>query len=108
MKNRHYTEEEMVSFYADWQQSKLCKAAYCQQVGLAKSTFSYWIKKLKLRERQATSSPVPATPYVPGFIELDVSGKREQAYPVIEIEYPSGVRLRCYIQAEASWLKALL
>ncbi|MFP4096793.1 MAG: IS66 family insertion sequence element accessory protein TnpA, partial [Cyclobacteriaceae bacterium] len=31
-----------MSFYVDWQLSKLCQAAYCQQVGLAKSTFSYW------------------------------------------------------------------
>jgi len=108
MKNRHFTSEEMISFYADWQQSKLCKAAYCQQVGLAKSTFSYWIKKLKLRERQDTSAPLPAVPSTPGFIELDVSGKREQVCPVVEIEYPSGARLRCYTTPEASWLKALL
>ena len=108
MKNRHYTPEEMISFYADWQQSKLCKAAYCQQVGLAKSTFSYWIKKLKLRERQATSAPLPTAPSAPGFIELNVSEKREQVYSVVEIEYPSGARLRCYTQPEASWLKALL
>jgi hypothetical protein len=108
MKNRHYTPEEMTSFYSDWQQSKLCKAAYCQQVGLAKSTFSYWIKKLKLRERQYTSAPLPAAPATPGFIELDVSVKREQAYPVVEIDYPSGARLKCYTRPEASWLKALL
>ena len=63
----------MISFYACWKQSKLSKAAYCQQPGLAKSTFSYWIKKLKLRERQDTSVPLRAIPSAPGFIELDVS-----------------------------------
>lgn len=98
----------MISFYADWQQSKLCKASYCQQVGLAKSTFSYWIKKLKLRERQDTSAPLPAAPSAPGFIELDVSGKREQVCPVVEIEYPSGVSIKFYKQPEASWIKQLL
>ena len=104
MKKKHYTKEQMLAVYTDWQQSGLGKKNYCNQMGLATSTFFYWAKKFA----QKTECPGEASPapYVDsGFKELDFPA---HAGIVLEIEYPSGARIKLYRQVEANWIKSLL
>lgn len=99
MKNIRHTEEEMKVLYSNWQKSGLNKKAYCQQIGLPHATFFYWVKKLSAKE----SNPVA------DFIELDlVPGLADAGSVFLELEYPSGIRLKVYRQTEASWIKSLL
>jgi len=98
MKQRRYTEEKMKILYADWQQSGLSKKAFCQQKGIPHSSFFYWIKRF-------TSSD---TLSAPNFMELSFSDPIKTEAVFLEIEYPTGARLKLYKQAEASWIKSLL
>jgi hypothetical protein len=99
MKKTRHTEEEMKTLYANWQKSGLNKKVYCQQIGMPHATFFYWIKKLSAKE------PVSA----PGFMELDLAPHFPDSETVfLEIEYPSGARLKLYRPVDASWVKSLL
>jgi transposase-like protein len=99
MKKIRHTEEEMKTLYANWQQSGMNKKAYCQQTGIPHATFFYWIKKLSAKESSSAT----------GFMELDLAPHFSGSENVfLEIEYPSGARVKLYRQAEASWIKSLL
>lgn len=99
MKKTRHTEEEMKTLYANWQKSGLNKKAYCQQIGLPHATFFYWIKKFSSKEVSSAAD----------FMELDIAPPFLNYEAVLlEIEYPSGARLKLYRQAEASWIKSLL
>lgn len=94
MKKRQYTKEEMLAVCADWQQSGLGRKAYCSQIGLATSTFFYWVKKFKLERECIHTGCTPARAADPAFTELDFSAKDDPAGLVLEIEYPSGTKLK--------------
>lgn len=98
MKHIRHTEEEMKAIYAQWQQSGLNKKEYCQQAGIEPSKFFYWAKKF--RENGVSPSS--------DFLELDLSSHANSGDVFLEIEYPSGARLKLYQKAEASWIKSLL
>lgn len=90
----------MLPVYLDWQQSGLSKKAYCSQANVACSTFHYWAKKLYLKALSSSS----------GFMELKVAEKDIHANvlrPEVEIEYPSGVRIKLFSLPEAAWIKLL-
>jgi hypothetical protein len=113
MKKTHktrYTKQKMLAYYKEWQESGLGKKAYCQQKGLTSSTFFYWIKKLVLQKETYPKTSLPAS-----FTEVAFSAQADLAPAqnntadlVLEIEYPSGARLKLYRQVEASWIKSLL
>lgn len=88
----------MKALYAEWQQSGLSKKAFCQQMDIPHSSFFYWIKKFNSSENSPASD----------FMELDFSTSYNTAPVFLEIEYPTGARLKLYRQAEASWIKSLL
>lgn len=99
MKKIRHTEEEMKTLYANWQKSGLNKKAYCQQIGLPHATFFYWIKKFTTQEISSA----------PEFMALNFAANFPDSETVfLEIEYPSGARLKLYRQAEASWIKSLV
>lgn len=101
MKKTRYTEKEMRAAYNEWQQSGLSKKAYCLKNDLSRSAFFYWIKKLGSKEE----------PFANGFKEIKMAKPRSVPglqVPEIEIEYPSGVKLKVYRLADASWLKAII
>ncbi len=108
MKNTHktrYTEQKMLAYYKEWQESGLGKKAYCSKKGLTPSTFFYWIKKLALQKQ--SFSP----PSVAGFTELALPAQMDPTAGgelVVEIEYVCGTRVKLYRQVEASWIKSLL
>ncbi len=104
-----YTKQKMLAYYKEWQESGLCKKAYCSKKGLTTSTFFYWIKKLAL-QKQSLSSPSTA-----GFTQLTLPAPVEIAADegnsggvVMEIAYPSGIKLKLYRQVESSFIKSLL
>ena len=99
MKKTRHTEEEMKVLYANWQKSGMNKKAYCQQIGIPHATFFYWIKKFSSKEASSASE----------FMELNIAPHFPNSESVfLEIEYPTGARLKLYQQAEASWIKSLL
>jgi hypothetical protein len=69
-----------------------------------RSDFFYWAKKFAQKtECPGEASPAPYADS--GFKELDFPA---HAGIVLEIEYPSGARIKLYRQVEANWIKSLL
>ena len=100
MRKTAYKEEEMRKVYSDWQRSGLSKKDYCRVKNLPISTFHYWAKKFRSAEAIRAGHD---------FIELDLPQPQEvPLMPKLEVEYPSGVKLRFYREVEANWLKTLL
>lgn len=89
----------MKTLYADWQNSGMNKKAFCQQAGIPHATFFYWIKKFAAQDISSS----------PEFMELNFAPQLINSEAVfLEIEYPSGARVKLYRQADASWIKSLL
>jgi hypothetical protein len=99
----------MLAYYKEWQESRVGKKAYCSKKGLTPSTFFYWIRKLALQKE--SFPPVSAASFteltLPAPVEIVAAGPAA-GEPLLEIEYPSGARLKLYRQTEASWIKSLL
>jgi len=90
----------MRGIYSAWQGSGLSKKVYCRGKGLPISTFHYWAKKFRSAETITAGHD---------FIELDLpQANAVPLVPKLEIEYPSGVKLRFYREVEVNWLKTLL
>ncbi len=91
----------MRAAYLEWQQSGLSKKEYCHRNKLPRSAFFYWIKKLRCIESPPASN----------FREIKIPRTELKAnYPIpeVEIEYPSGTKLRIYKMADTAWIKPLL
>lgn len=101
MKKTRHTEAQMQSAYNEWQRSGLSKKAYCLKNNIVSSVFFYWIKKLGAMDDSTTNS----------FQQIKVPKQKAFPHvqePTIEIEYPSGVKLRVYQKVDTSWLKAII
>jgi hypothetical protein len=98
MKRRRYTEQEMLKAYAEWQHSGLSKKEYCLRAGIGYSTFFN-------RTKSVTPGEVPDTG---GFVRIDhLMGKSNEAAEV-EIEYPTGVKVRLYGKVGPHFVKTLI
>ena len=87
---------EMEGHIQAWHQSGLSKKKYSEEAGIPYHTFLYWIDRLSAQGQQDGS-----------FRELSLPATL-QASGQIEIEYPSGVRLRFSCHFPATYIKALL
>ncbi|NOX90727.1 MAG: transposase [Calditrichaeota bacterium] len=69
---------EMFQIIEQYQKSGLSQAEFCQQTGIKKSTFHYWLKKYR-KESQADFLPI--------------SIKEPKASLQIELELPNGIKI---------------
>jgi len=100
MKKIRYTEQEMLTAYNAWQQSGLSKKDYCLKNNLPRSAFFYWIKKIGSKDNISSNSFQEIKILKPEAVPLQV--------PQIEIEYPSGVKLKLYQRVDACWIKDII
>lgn len=96
MKKSVSRKSEMEGHFQLWQQSGLSKKKYSEEAGIGYHTFLYWIERLTEEEPSAGSFKQ---------IKLPVSSALSSE---IEIEYPSGVRIRLASTFPASFIKSLL
>lgn|GEM_PF-805228 len=72
-------KEEMFASVAEWKRSSMTKGAYAQLMGISKSKFEYWVRKV--RETAISSGDFP------GFVEMRHLAK---PIPLPEVETASG------------------
>lgn len=96
MEKKNSRKIEMESHFQLWQQSGLSKKKYSGQAGIGYHTFLYWIDRLTAEQYSGGS-----------FQELHLPVAAEPSGP-IEIEYPSGVRIRLNSSFPAGFIKSLL
>lgn len=78
------SSEEMFKLIEDFQNSRLSQKEFCRENGIKPSTFSYWIRKKRLKEANGN-----------GFIKIDTSSAFSQN---LEVCYPNGVIIRVHKQ----------
>lgn len=91
--------DEMIARVSEWQRSSMSASAFAHTLGISKTTFDYWVRKV--RETARTSDDTPA------FVEIRpsvlpnplVAAKAQQeisANPQIVLTFPSGLCLKIY------------
>jgi hypothetical protein len=96
MKRRRYTEKEMLHAYAEWRKSGLSKKDYCQRAQIGYSTFFNRTKNFgDLSEDR-------------GFLRVDHLFQKFDLAPEMEMEFPSGVKIRFYRPIDAHFVKSLV
>jgi hypothetical protein len=89
-------KSEMESHFLLWRQSGLSRKKYSEEAGIGYHSFLYWIGRLTVEEPSAGSFKQIKLPVSPA------------PFSAIEIEYPSGVRIRLDSTLPASFIKSLL
>jgi transposase-like protein len=91
--------DEMIARVGEWQRSSMSASAFAQTLGISKTTFAYWIRKV--RETSRTSDNTPA------FIEIQPSVLPKplvevkvqpviSASPQIVLTFPSGLCVKIF------------
>lgn len=80
---------------------------YCEQAGLAITTFQYWAKKYR-----AEFSESEAADLTPGFIPIEVRSDPEEDHSGISNQlhflFPNGIRVMCSERVQPEVLRTLL
>ena len=106
-KIQRHTQAEMFAHVEACRKSNQPQKVYCQQKGLAYSTFQYWAKKYReeLSEQDAQKS-------TPGFIPLKVEPDPETDQLHIPGQlhflFPNGVQVMCPDTVHTEVLRVLL
>lgn len=74
----HEKKAEMFASVSEWKQGSMTKGAYAESVGISKSKFEYWVRKV--RETGLSADDFP------GFVEI---GRQSKAQPLPEVEFRS-------------------
>jgi hypothetical protein len=87
------TKDNMYPLIDAYLSSGLTQQAFCASNGVSVPVLGYWLGKYR-RDRSAE----------PAFIELRTESAADDR-PVMEVLYPSGVRLRFYALVPPSYIK---
>jgi hypothetical protein len=94
MKYSQENEDKMRLLYKKMIKSSLSRKQFCKAEKVAYSTFGYWVKKFESKS---------------SFKELIVSNATPvQRANQVEVEFPTGVKLRFSDLPDAAWLKSLI
>lgn len=99
---KRYNEQEMGRVFARWKQSGKTKTAFCEDEGIIKSTFYYWVKKFQGPKPTVKKMGTAFTPLV---LEQNISLNVKQ--PVFRINYISGVSIDFFNEVDAGYIKSL-
>jgi transposase-like protein len=91
--------EEMIARVDEWRRSSMSVETFARASGIPKSTFKYWIRKLRDKTKPADAFPgfiemrqlVPAKPLPEAKAKTDILAK-----PQIVLTFPSGLCLKIY------------
>lgn len=72
--------EEMLKLIEAYQKSGLSQKKFCWEFGIKPSTFSYWVRKERLKDMSKN-----------GFVKIDTSSVSSEN---LEVCYPNGVKIK--------------
>lgn len=105
-KIQRHTQGEMFDHIEAWKNSGQSQKIYCEQAGLAYTTFQYWAKKYReeLSETEITD--------MPGFIPVKVRPDSEKGQTGITNQlhflFPNGIQVKCSESVHPEVLRTLL
>ena len=91
--------EDMIARVDEWRQSSMSAETFAQASGISKSTFKYWVRKVRDKSKPAEALPefiemrqsVPTKPLPEAKAKTDILAK-----PQIVLTFPSGLCLKIY------------
>jgi hypothetical protein len=105
-KIQRHTQEEMFGHIEAWKSSSQSQKDYCNQAGLAYTTFQYWAKKY--REESSETEIMD----MPGFIPVEVrpdSGQDPTGFTnQLHFLFPNGIQVKCSERVHPEVLRTLL
>jgi hypothetical protein len=107
-------EKKFIEFYQRQKESGLTVKEFCSNEIIAPSTFYYWQKRLKNRNRLPDFIPVVVNP-LPGLSQGNIpdntitpSSQQINDSPHIEIEFPNRTIIRIRGEIDLAMLKTLI
>jgi len=88
--------EEMFPLIESYESRSVTQTAFCAEHGLSQAVLNYWLAKYR---REAESSNA--------FLEIRPVETAPE-HPLLEVCYPTGVRLRIFSPLKAAYLDHLL
>jgi hypothetical protein len=106
-KIQRHTQEEMYAHIEACKNRGQSQKLYCEQAGLAITTFQYWVKKYREEYTEEEASEI-----TPGFIpvkvqpdpEMDQVGVTHQ----LHFLFPNGIQVMCPESVQPEVLRTLL
>ena len=92
--------EEMISRVEQWKRSSMSAGAFAQTLGISKSSFVYWVRKVRESTQPLDNSPafIEIQPSAPIKVSPSqaISQSGHLANPQIVLTFPSGLSLKIY------------
>ena len=105
-KNQKYTKSIMYPVIEKWKGTGLSQTRFCEQEGIARKTFRYWLDKYnheKKNEISLSRSFIPIQMFTANEIEHCPGGLEN-----IIIVYPNGIKVSCPSSISVLQLKTLI
>jgi transposase-like protein len=99
MKKKRYTAQEQQALIGACEKSGLSITGFCKENNIRPSTFFTWLKRSGNQKENDGFSQI-AVPELENNITHQV--------PELEIEYPSGVKVRIFKPVAVAWIKSLI
>jgi len=87
--------------------SKVSQRTYCEQKGIALSTFQYWAKKYRA-EFSNDDSPDKTAGFIPVQVQPDPEPDLERFPGQLHFLFPNGIQVMCSESVDHGLLKILL
>jgi len=88
-------------------QSGLPQKVYCEQAGLAYSTFQYWMKKYREEFSAGQASDI-APGFIPVEVQPDPEMDQEETTNQLHFLFPNGIQVKCSERVHPEVLRTLL
>lgn len=91
--------EEMIARVVEWQGSSMSASAFAQTLGISKTTFDYWIRKVREASRTSdcTASFIEIQPSVLPKPLVEAKVQQEiSASPQMVLTFPSGLCVKIF------------
>jgi hypothetical protein len=104
-KTQRHSRDEMFAHIESWRGSGQSQKIYCEQAGLAYTTFQYWAKKFR-QEAVQDKAMVNAPGFIPVKVQPDLV--RGQMPHQLHFLFPNGIQVKCSERVHPEVLQRLL
>ena len=90
---------EMIARVGEWQRSSMSARAFAQALGISKTTFDYWVRKVRKTSRTLDDTPtfIEIRPSVLPNPMVEAKSQPEiSASPQIVLTFPSGLCVKIF------------
>ena len=90
---------EMIARVGEWQRSSMSAGAFAQALGISKTTFDYWVRKVRETARSSDNTPafIEIQPSVLPIPMVEAKAQPEiSASPQIVLTFPSGLCVKIF------------